>query len=163
MNLRNLLTDIHGNSFTTNTSPTFCFLDMEAEIHWVPKLKTQTNLYPNSDGLEAKYVFNMTMRLFGSVDPPAAEERGSEFEREPCFKEGEEIELALLNRPEKVPDLSPNIFLMLYFTLNLLMIYAYINEYHKLISREDQQQAGKHLSLFTLSYFGLWNFFSLMA
>jgi len=39
--------------------------------------------------------------------------------------------------PAKYPDLSPNVFLLVYFMLNLLMIYSMINEYHKLISKED--------------------------
>lgn len=105
----------------------------------------------------------MTLRLFGSVDPPAAVERNSKFERKACFAEGQAIEVNLLNMPEKVPDLNPNIFLSVYFTLNLFLIYSYIAEFHKLISRDDQQRAGKYLSLITLCYFGLWNFFSLIA
>jgi hypothetical protein len=54
-------------------------------------------------------------------------------------------------------------FILSYTLLNLLCIYAYINEYHKLISEDNQEQAGEYLSLVTICYFGLFNFFSLMS
>ena len=94
-------------------------------------------VYTNSDSLEPKYVYNMTLRLFGSEDPPEAWERDSKYERKACFKAGEEVKLQLLNMPAKYPELSPNVFLLVYFMLNLLVIYSMINEYHKLISKED--------------------------
>lgn len=40
MRMRNLLADLYKHSFTSSAFPYFCFIDVEADIEWFPRLKT---------------------------------------------------------------------------------------------------------------------------